>query len=284
MKIRIGTRGSRLALVQTEMLVSAIHKKFPEIETEIVRIKTEGDRVIDRPLSVIGGKGVFVSEIEYALQCGEIDVAVHSAKDLPVQLGENLEISGVLPRGDYRDVLVTAVDRDISADNYYLIGTGSLRRRRNMKRIFPNAEFSEIRGNIDTRLRQVTNGTLDGVILAAAGLERLGTEGFKFTFFDSDEFIPAACQGIIAVECRTGNRAIEIIREVSDENTMICFETEREILRLLDGGCNIPAAAFSEINDGKIRVTATADSIKFVSGESEISRRIDLVEELVSRL
>ncbi|MCI7804529.1 MAG: hydroxymethylbilane synthase [Oscillospiraceae bacterium] len=174
MKIKIGTRKSSLALAQTDMVIKSLHDVFPDIETEIVHITTKGDKILDKPLARIGGKGVFVSEIESALKSGEIDIAVHSAKDLPYKLAENLEISGVLKRGNYRDVLVTPAGKVPEKDSKFIVGTGSQRRRLNMQRIYPNAVFKEIRGNVDTRLRKLKSGEFDGIILAAAGLERLG--------------------------------------------------------------------------------------------------------------
>jgi hydroxymethylbilane synthase len=287
MKIRIGTRGSRLALAQTYMVQKAIQNKLPDAETEIVIIRTKGDEVQDKPLSEIGGKGVFVSKIECALLNNEIDIAVHSGKDLPAQLAENLEISAVLMRGNHRDALVTLRDRVILPSDSCIIGTGSKRRRLNMLRNFPNAQFREIRGNVETRLQKLSSGEFDGIILAMAGLERLGldkSENFTFHTFESSEFIPAACQGIIAVEGCKNNPISEIIRCISHEKTMLAFETERMIPQLAAADCTTPVGAFAEISGEKIRLTATVDSLKFASGESDISHRFRLAEELMAQL
>lgn len=287
MKIKIGTRKSDLALAQTGMVIESLRNAFPGIETEIIHIATKGDKIIDKPLKNIGGKGVFVSEIEYALQCSDIDIAVHSAKDLPICLGDNLEISGVLKRGNYRDVLVTCPEKSIQSDEIFTVGTGSLRRRLNMQRLYPNVIFREIRGNVDTRLQKLKDGAYDGIILAAAGLERLGlysSEEFSFTAFDSNEFLPSACQGIIAVESRKNDSVTPIIQRISDINTFYCFEAERSVLRLLDADCMTPVGAFAETDGKNIRLTASSNCEKILSGEAEISQRFQLAEELVSKL
>lgn len=287
MKIKIGTRKSSLALAQTDMVIKSLHDAFPEIETEIVHITTKGDKILDKPLARIGGKGVFVSEIESALKSGEIDIAVHSAKDLPYKLAENLEISGVLKRGNYRDVLVTPVGKVPERDSIFIVGTGSQRRRLNMQRIYPNAVFKEIRGNVDTRLRKLKSGEFDSIILAAAGLERLGlycSEEFSFTAFDSKDFLPAACQGIIAVESRKGDEISHIINQISDKNTFYAFETERRVPELLGADCTMPVGAYAEIRGKKIRLTASEDCKKIMSAEADISERFRLAEELVSEL
>ena len=170
MKIKIGTRKSKLAVAQTNMTAEKIREAFPDIEFEIVYISTMGDLVIDKPIADIGGRGIFVAEIEQALLDKTIDIAVHSAKDLPAKLGEGLDILGVLERGNYRDVLVTNANKSVGTDSVCTIGTGSLRRRKNLKKLYTNAEFENIRGNVDTRLNKLYSGQYDGIVLAAAGL------------------------------------------------------------------------------------------------------------------
>lgn len=286
-KIRIGTRKSKLALAQTNMVIERLHEFFPDIETEIVHISTMGDKLLDKPLSEIGGKGVFISEIEKALQSGEIDIAVHSAKDLPVKLGEGLEITGVLPRGSYGDVLVTPAGKELRESDEAIIGTGSLRRQMSFKKLCPNAVFRDIRGNVDTRLKKLLSGEYDGIILAKAGLERLGLYGaeqFAFTELGCDGFLPAPCQGIIAVEGRKNDVFTPIIQRISDVNTFYCFETERCVLQLLGGDCTMPVGAFADISENKIRLTVSKDCTNIISGEAEISRRSSLAEELRKKL
>lgn len=287
MKIKIGTRKSKLALAQTSMVIERFHALFPSVETEIVHISTKGDKILDSPLSEIGGKGVFVSEIEKALQSGTIDIAVHSAKDLPVQLGENLEISGVLERGSYSDVLVTSVGHHMNKNEKFIVGTGSLRRRINFKKLYPNAVFKDIRGNVDTRLKKLVDGKYDGIILAKAGLERLGlygSENFSFREFDHEEFLPAPCQGIIAIEGRKNDVFTPIIHRISDTDTFYCFESERHVLQLLGADCTMPVGALAYISDDKIHLTVSKDCANIISGETVISQRIRLAEELAAKL
>lgn len=287
MKIKIGTRKSKLALRQTEMVIEAIKKDFPEVQTEVVHISTKGDRIVDRPLVQFGGKGIFVTEIEKALQNGEIDIAIHSAKDLPVELGENLEISAVLKRGDYRDVLVTLNDKPFENKADFVIGTGSIRRQQNFKKIYSDVSFKDIRGNVDTRLKKLLNGEYDGIILAAAGLERLDlidTSKFNYQYFDYNEFLPAPCQGIIAIECRKNDFVQAILKKISNTETFILFETERFVATASGSDCSIPIGAFSRIDDGIIYLTVARSPEKIISGETDISENISLAEELISCL
>ncbi len=287
MKIKIGTRKSKLALVQTQMVIDEIERLFPDIETEVVYISTTGDKIIDKPIAEIGDKGVFVSEIERAIQNNVIDIAVHSAKDLPVFLSDGLEISGVLKRGDYRDVLVVKKDHTIRNSRDFVVGTGSLRRRLNLKKIYPDISFENIRGNVDTRLDKLERGEYDGIILAAAGLERLGLdtdERFDYTYYDHTQFLPAPCQGIIAIEGRKRDFITPIIKEINDKNTFLSFETERYIIELLNGDCGMPLGAYSCIKNNEILITLSKDSDKIIYGNDNISNRFKLAKELILRL
>lgn len=203
MTIKIGTRKSRLALAQTEMLIKTLKNRFPNVKIETVYISTTGDKTLDKPLAALGGKGVFIKELEMSLLSGETDVAVHSAKDLPTKIADGLEISAVLPRGSYGDVFVTR--NNFETKDGFVIGTGSLRRKLFAEKIYPNAKFKDIRGNVDTRLKKLLNGEYDALVLAKAGLERLdlcNDEDYTVTPFDTDEFLPAPCQGIVAIESR----------------------------------------------------------------------------------
>ena len=284
MTLRIGTRQSRLALAQTEMFAAALRKKYPDISVEIVKFTTRGDRILDRPLDRIGGKGVFVEEIEQALRSGEIDAAVHSAKDLPVRLGEGLEISGVLPRGDHRDMLVMRKGAELSGK--ITVGTGSLRRRMNFSKLCPQAEFADIRGNVDTRLRKLADGEYDAIILAAAGVERLGLSLSEFAVrkFEHTEFLPAPCQAIIAVECVSGSAAAELVRSVSHRDTMLCFGVERGVIEALGADCTVPVGAYSEISGGKLRLTISDRNGNTAYGECPLEDGAALIKELISRL
>lgn len=287
MKIKIGTRKSKLALAQTQMVADKISEIFPETEIQIINISTTGDKILNKPLAAIGGKGVFVSEIESALINGEIDIAVHSAKDLPLCLAGGLEISGVLKRGNYRDVLVTKSGVSIDNQSDFVIGTGSLRRRLNLKKIYPNVTFKDIRGNVDTRLNKIVIGEYNCIVLAAAGLERLGFDSdkrFSLTYFDYKDFLPAPCQGIIAVETRKNDFATPVINRISDINTFYSFETERYILKLLNADCGMPLGVYSFIIDNKITVAISNNEESSVIGTDTIPNRFKLAKELVSKL
>lgn len=246
---RIGTRGSALALAQTELVVSAIKAKYPGAVIEKVIISTKGDRETDKPVSSFGDKGVFITEIEEALSNGSIDMAVHSAKDLPGELKEGLCIPCVLPREDARDVLVTRAGtlfEDLHDKPGLVIGTGSRRRQMQFLKLCGNAEFRGIRGNVDTRINKLRNGVYDGIILAAAGLKRLCLDKEKdlsYKYFDMEEIMPAGGQGIIAVEARNEDVKKDtytgrILRDINDSGTFIHFQNERKIIEASGAGCN----------------------------------------------
>lgn len=283
MNIKIGTRKSKLALAQTNMVVNEIKKYFPSINIEVVHFTTKGDKVLNKPLINIGGKGVFVTEIEDALLNKEIDLAVHSAKDLPLQLQDNLTISSVLKRGNYRDTLVTVNGKEIDFSREIIIGTGSNRRKLAFKNLYPNATFKDIRGNVDTRLNKLYNGEYDGIILAMAGLERLdllSDSRFTFTPFDYKDFVPAPCQGIIAIESRN-NDLTEILSKINHKDTFYSFQTERYILNILNADCGMPLGAYSFVESNKINVVYTSDSKEIITKSDLIENRFSLAESVV---
>lgn len=283
MNIKIGTRKSKLALAQTNMVVNEIKKYFPSINIEVVHFTTKGDKVLNKPLINIGGKGVFVTEIEDALLNKEIDLAVHSAKDLPLKLQDNLTISSVLKRGNYRDILVTVKGKEIDFSKEIIIGTGSNRRKLAFKNLYPNATFKDIRGNVDTRLNKLYNGEYDGIILAMAGLERLdllSESRFTFTPFDYKAFVPAPCQGIIAIESRN-NDLTEILSKINHKDTFYSFQTERHILNILNADCGMPLGAYSFVENNKINVVYTSDSKEIITKSDLIENRFSLAESVV---
>ncbi|MCQ4726515.1 uroporphyrinogen-III C-methyltransferase [Anaerotignum faecicola] len=282
MKIRIGTRTSALALKQTEIVIDEIKKRFPSAECEIVGISTKGDKILDKPVLEFGGKGVFVEEIENALKSGEIDIAVHSGKDLPAEIGEGLGIIATPQRGEPGDALIALK----GTKNISKIGTGSLRRISLGRRMFPNAEFIPIRGNIQTRLKKLETGEVDAVILACAGISRMGIDGGKYSIekLDVSRFVPAAAQGIIAVEGRTEGVVYETVSAISHYETNVCFNTEREILRLLGADCHAAAGVHAVTEGENITVNAFygESGVITVSGKAENIR--GLAEKTVLRI
>lgn len=287
MIVRIGTRKSKLALAQTEMFANALKKRFDDIDTEIVCISTKGDKILDKPLAMIGGKGVFISELENALLSGAADMAVHSAKDLPLELADGLEISAALKRGNYRDVLVTRKNEPIKNEEKFIVGTGSLRRRGFIKKQYPLVQIKDIRGNVDTRINKLINKEYDAIILAAAGLERLSlynSEKYDVTPFEYSDFLPAPCQAIVVAESKTGSAISERLKEISHTETMLEFETERQIPKLLNADCGMPVGAFSKVTNGKIELIISTDCKKTISGSADIKDRFNLAKRLVREL
>ena len=287
MTIRIGTRKSRLALVQTEMVCSALKNKFPEIKTEIVPITTKGDKILDKPLTQIGGKGIFITEIEQALRQKKIDIAVHSAKDLPVEIPEDLAVSAVLKRGDPRDVMVTRAGENIRDEKSFTVGTGSVRRKMFIRKMYPQVSVSDIRGNVDTRIKKLLDGNCDALILAAAGLERLGIKDDNIAVFtlDIDKCLPAPCQGIIAIESRKNDSAVcGYLSSINDTDTFLAFETERYILKLTGGNCDLPLGAYGYISENKIFLTLSDKAETAVKGCAPVEERFRLAERLVKEL
>lgn len=283
MTIKIGTRKSRLAVRQAEMAAAAIGEKFPDVMIEFVHISTEGDRVADRPLSAMGGKGVFVSEIENALIDGRIDLAVHSAKDMSVNCADGLSVTGVLKRDDPCDLLIFRKDNTSFSGNF-TVGTGSLRRRMGIEKMFADAAFLDIRGNIDTRLNKLRKGEYDSIMLAAAGIDRLGLDMSDFHIIKCNDIIPAPCQAIIALETKAEGYAAEIARAVSHEETFLSFETERYAMKLLGADCTLPIGAYSYVDNGRITLFLSKDGKKITNGCDEISQRFALSERLVNSL
>ena len=239
-KIVLATRKSPLALTQTEMVAAHLRNQLG-VETELLKIVTTGDRQAEWSLEQRGGKGLFTKELELALERGEADVAVHSTKDLPGDMPEGLAIGGYLPRADPRDVLVLRA----GVETPITLATGSPRRRMQVKLMFPDVAFSEIRGNVDTRLRKIgEQHVADGTILAAAGLKRLGIEtwpGVEFAPLDFDQMVPAVGQGAIAVQCREADAAK--FTAIFDAPTMRAVTVERAFQNALGGGCHTAFAA-----------------------------------------
>ena len=240
MKIKIGTRASPLALAQTEIIAREILKFYPEAEISIVKIKTSGDKNMS-PFSSdpAGIKGMFTLELEKALLNHEIDFAIHSLKDLPANINEALPIVAYSKREDPRDALI--IRSEIN-----LIGSSSLRRRLQLEKIFPEKKIIPVRGNVNTRLKKLDDGEFDALILAAAGLKRLGLENRISKIFEVDEILPAPGQGILVCQGRR-NENYFYLEKVNDENSQFCALAERSFSRALNAGCNVPVGAFANI-------------------------------------
>jgi hydroxymethylbilane synthase len=257
--LRIGTRGSPLALYQANAVAALLHDRAGA-HSEIVIIKTSGDRLGEAPLSEIGGKRLFVKEIEDALLAGEVDIAVHSSKDMPAILPEGLEIAGVLPREDPRDAVVLpaghGAGQDIDRIREQLgkaprIGTSSVRRIAQLVHFTAEATFLPVRGNLDTRLRKLDSGDYDALVLAAAGLRRLERGARISALLPVDLCVPAPGQGIIAIEIRQGDaRAAELIKPIDDRSASLALRAERAVVDRLGGGCQMPIGAFAQITAG----------------------------------
>ncbi len=289
--IRLGTRASALALKQAEWVKSALEQKYPILQVTLVKIKTEGDRLLNDPLSELGGKGVFVKEIEESLIKQEIDVAVHSLKDLPTEIPEGLSLEGITERVDARDVL-------ISKDNIPLqelpegarIGTGSLRRGAQLLNFRPDLEILPLRGNLDTRLRKLTTEGFDAIIVAAAGIKRMGWDDRITEYLPVEICLPAVGQGALGLEIReSDNEANNLIRFLNHLPTAGAVRAERAFLKRLGGGCQVPIAAQGDTRDGQLHLrglVASVDGSQLISDNisGELSRAESLGIELAERL
>ena len=244
-KIVIGSRESKLAVLQSEMVRDYIKKQDQELEVEILTMKTTGDIILDRTLDKVGGKGLFVKELDKALMDGRSILSVHSLKDMPMEVPEELPLLAFSRREDPRDVLVLP-EGVTELDKNKPLGCSSLRRTLQLKKIYPDMEVKSIRGNLQTRLRKLDEGQYSGLILAAAGLKRLGLEARINRYFTADEIIPAAGQGILAVQGRKGED-YGFLDGYCDADAWAAGRAERAFVKLLDGGCSSPVAAHAEV-------------------------------------
>ncbi len=280
--IRFGSRDSKLAVIQAELVLHTIAEPC-----ELITMKTTGDLILDRTLEQIGGKGLFVKELDRALAAGEVDFTVHSLKDMPMEQPEGLPIVAYSRREDPRDALVLAVglsELDLSRP----IGCASARRRVQLKRLFPDAIIEPVRGNIQTRLRKLDEGQYGALVLACAGLERLGLTDRIARRFTTDEILPAAGQGIVAVQSRMG-QDLGCLSRFADADARDCACAERSFIHALDGGCTSPVAAYAEVSGDIIQlrgmyVSADETVIRFgnCTGTREDAERLG--RELAERL
>ncbi len=253
MKIVVGSRDSKLAVIQSEMVIDAIRAFDPGLEVELVTMKTTGDMILDKTLDKIGGKGLFVKELDKALMDGRADLTVHSLKDMPMEVSEELPLLAFSKREDPRDALVLREGLPELPERP-VIGSSSLRRKLQLAKLFPDAEIRPIRGNLQTRLRKLDSGDFDAIVLACAGIKRLGLAGRISRVFSPQEILPAACQGILAVQGRAGYET-PFLADFSDQEARLIALAERSFVRTLDGGCSAPVAAYGEIEGDVIHIT-----------------------------
>jgi len=252
MTIKVGTRGSKLALAQTDWVISQLKSIYPESDFEKIIIKTKGDKILDSPLSKIGGKGLFVKEIEEALLNEEIDFAVHSMKDIPSSIPEDLEIACIPKRESPFDVWISKYKNIFDLPSFSKVGTSSLRRLSQIKRLRKDLEILPLRGNVDTRLRKWEEGQFDGIVLAEAGLKRLNIE-VNYKRFSIEEMVPAVGQGALGIEVRKKDRKIKkLLEKIHSKETEVCIKAERSFLKTLEGGCQVPLGAYAWIENSKL--------------------------------
>lgn len=278
----VGTRGSRLAMAQTAEFIRTLKQAFPDIEIEVRKVRTEGDVLKDKPLTQLGGTGVFVKELDRRLVNGEIDVAVNSLKDMPINHNSGTEIAAVLPRGAVEDVMIPPC-RIEDLEPGSIIGTSSARRRAMLLNLRGDVKVKHLRGNVTTRLSKLRAGECDHIILARAGIERLGLEE-EYSILDPSVFVPAAGQGAIAVVCRKKSKESTIVSSLDDWTTRREVEAERFILKELEGGCAAPAGVWACREGNMLRIRGkilTPDGGKALSVNRIVSidwKPDDLVE------
>lgn len=308
--VKVGTRGSKLALAQTELVIKALEESFPQVDFQMVTMSTRGDRDTSRALLEFGGKAVFVEEFEEAILQGDIDIAVHSAKDMPMEIMEGLTIAGTLPRACPQDVLIYKSGKTFDRNDRFVVGTSSLRRQYQIREMYPKAVCRNLRGNVSTRIQKLEDGEYDAIILAAAGLERLGIiektddalsvqaqteiekievsevekstetetsekkdkgivdknngstacfevhkDGLTFRYLSTESMLPAACQGIIAIETQTSGEAYDMVRAINDTDAYTQLTCERAVLNRLNAGCHEPIGVYSELDGDHMKLS-----------------------------
>ncbi len=293
-EIRVGTRGSALALWQAEWVKAELEKKYPGMTVSLTKIKTTGDKILDVPLAQVGGKGLFVKEIEEAMLAQEIDIAVHSMKDVPTMFPDGLHLACITKREDARDALLSRNHvkfKDLPKGAN--VGTSSLRRQAQLMNVRPDFKIQQLRGNVDTRLRKLKEGQFDAIILAAAGVKRLGLDGNVTEYIDAEISLPAIGQGALGIECRVDDRELnDMIAFFNHTDTRTCVTGERALLRRLEGGCQVPIACYGRIEGGKLHLTGLVGSVDgkriikdTIEGEPEKAEKlgVTLAEKLLSQ-
>ncbi len=275
LSITVGTRGSRLALRQTELIVASLRAQDPDVQIEIKQIKTQGDRDQRASLTKIGGQGVFVKELEAAILAGDIDVAVHSLKDVPSEIAAGLTLAAFPERADPRDTLVSRDGKTLAElPAGARIGMGSRRRAVQLLALRDDIEPLDIRGNVDTRIRKVDEGEYAAAVLAQAGLERLGLAERASQVFDAGELLPAVGQGALVIEARAGDAdVLALLESISHDATRLACEAERAFMARLGGSCQLPFGAYAEVEGGSLRIrgfVADDEGHRFLRGELRV--------------
>jgi hydroxymethylbilane synthase len=296
-RLVIATRESALALWQAEHIRTRLSACYPHAAVNLLGVTTQGDRVIDRPLAAIGGKGLFIKELEIAIDDGRADVAVHSLKDVPMEIAEGFTLAAVTAREDPRDAFVSnRYERPEALPAGAIVGTASLRREAQLRERYPQLEIEPLRGNVNTRLRKLDEGRYDAIILAAAGLKRLGHGGRIRALLEPDESLPAPGQGALALECRADRGdVIAALAPLADTGTTLATAAERAFSRALSGSCHTPLAAFAQWEEGRLwlrGLIARRDGGDMLRGEREaevtdsegaVALGRDLADEFLAR-
>jgi hydroxymethylbilane synthase len=281
--LRIATRQSQLALWQAEHVADRLRAAHPGLNVELVPMTTQGDRVLDRALAQVGGKGLFVKELELALAAHAADIAVHSMKDVPSELPPGMVLSAMLPREDPRDAFLSLRWPDFaSLPSGARVGTSSPRRQSQLKAWRPDIETLLLRGNVDTRLRKLEAGDYDAIVLASAGLNRLGLAAHIREFLDIERSIPAVGQGIVGIECRADDsRSRELTRALNDSAAATCITAERAFARRLEGSCQSPIAGYAELSQNMLTLRGMVGS---TDGRRVYRGRVATLPELAGKL
>jgi len=268
--LKIGTRGSQLALWQANWVRSELEKRHPHVDISLVTIKTTGDKILDVPLAQVGGKGLFVKELEEAMLRGDIDLAVHSMKDVPTEFPDGLGIQCITEREDPRDALISRGLPFADLPRGARVGTSALRRQAQLLALRPDLEMVVVRGNVETRIRKLESESLDAVILAAAGLKRLGFSDLVSEYLPLELSLPAIGQGALGIECRLADGPVrEAIAFLDDPDTSCAVRAERALLRRCEGGCQVPIAAHGRVRGGNLTLSgliASVDGSRCVRG------------------
>ncbi len=293
-KIIIASRESLLAMWQAKFIQKCLHELYPQTEISILGMTTRGDQILDQSLSKIGGKGLFIKELEQALEDGHADIAVHSIKDMPMNVPEGFKLAAITEREDPRDAFVSNQYVSLEAlPKGGIVGTSSLRRESQLRAQFPHLQVQPLRGNVQTRLRKLDEGHYAAIILAAAGLKRLELSNRITALLNPEQSLPAVGQGALGIECRADRTdLVELLRPLHHQETAYCVEAERAMSRILGGSCQVPLGAFAEIINGTLQLrgfVAQPDGKRIVSDalngkpETGITMGQQLAQKLITQ-